>query len=389
MNYKDILFNTLKSAEDNNFSGYSKFDALNSPLLNFMTLGNKWLTLGLTQLVKQSPFHIRPFLGVKKSRNPKGIALFVRSYLVLFEFTKDKIFLSKAIDLLDWLIKNSSPGEKHKCWGYNYIWQNTIFLQQKNEPNAVVTTFVGEAFLEAYKITKNPSYLDILNSISLFLCSRLPVLFENDKERAISYVCSSSDAIVLNVQVITASLLIKIHSLTKKKSLRNNAIKQYNYTINKITDYHAWFYTYPSNKSPITHDNYHTAFILDAILEYFEETGDDRFMNIYYNALGYYTKNLFLPTGAPKWMYNKNYPNDIHGSASGIITFSKASKYDAKYLTMAKKVLDWTIKNLYRDKNNDFIYRKGKYLYWNYSLMRWCNAWMCYAISEFILLNKK
>lgn len=83
-----ILLDVLSSAEKKEFKGYSKFDALNSRLLHKLSFENKWLRLVFTQLVKESPFHIRPLLKVEKSRNPKGIALFSRAYLFLYQETK-------------------------------------------------------------------------------------------------------------------------------------------------------------------------------------------------------------------------------------------------------------------------------------------------------------
>ena len=40
------------------------------------------------------------------------------------------------------------------------------------------------------------------------------------------------------------------------------------YVVSKQTDEGAWFYAEPPSASHITHDNYHTGFILDAILVY-------------------------------------------------------------------------------------------------------------------------
>ena len=85
--YKKILIDVLNSAKRKDYSGYSKFDALNSPFLDFISFKNKWLRLIFTQIIKESPINLRPFFGVKKSRNPKGIALFARAYLLLYEKT--------------------------------------------------------------------------------------------------------------------------------------------------------------------------------------------------------------------------------------------------------------------------------------------------------------
>ena len=65
-----LLIDVLYAAEKNEYSGYSKFDALNSDFLKAITFNNKWLRLLYTQAVKEMPFNIRPLLRVKKSKNP-------------------------------------------------------------------------------------------------------------------------------------------------------------------------------------------------------------------------------------------------------------------------------------------------------------------------------
>jgi rhamnogalacturonyl hydrolase YesR len=384
-----ILKDVLDASEKMDYSGYCKFDALNSAFLKKISFNSKWLRLACTQFVKEMPFHIRPLLGVTKSRNPKGIALFVRAYLFLYQSTSDPEFLRKAEILLQWLLENPSPNYKHLCWGYNFVWQNTIFLQDKFEPNAVVTIFVGEAFIHAYRITKNKKYLNAALSISKFILNDLPKLHDTNDEMAIAYVLRKVDAVVLNNQVLAGALLAKTWSHTNENHLLNAASKLMNYTIKRTTGYHAWHYTYPKEKSPITHDNYHTGGILDGLLEYFEETGDSSHMDIYWKGLKFYQKNLFELNGAPRWMNDRKYPFDIHGSAQGIITFIKASRHNAEYQGQAEIIFDWAVKNLYREKTHDFAYRKGQILKWNYSLMRWCNAWMSRAIAEMIQVMEK
>jgi rhamnogalacturonyl hydrolase YesR len=333
------------------------------------------------------PFHIRPLLRVNKSKNPKGIALFARAYFFLYQKTSDPAFLRKGESLTHWLLENPSPGYNQNCWGYNFIWQNTIFLQDAFEPNAVVTVFVGETLMHAYRITENEKYLLAACSVADFILKDLPVLYDENDELAIAYVLRKVDAIVLNNQVLIGAFLVKIWKHIKENHLMNIASRLINFTVNRATEYYAWYYTYPKEKSPISHDNYHTGGILDGLIEYFEETGDDRYMQIYWNGLEYYQKKLFEPNGAPRWMNDKKFPFDIHGSAQGIITFKKASRYDSRYQDQADIILDWTVNNLYRKKRHDFIYRQGRWFRWNYSLMRWCNAWMARALAELISVS--
>lgn len=377
-----ILTDVLERAEEEDYKGYSKFDALNSPLLKALSLKNKWLRLIWTQVVKESPLNIRPALGVRKSRNPKGIALFARACLLLYERTGEKKWLGKGESLIGWLMAHPSPGRENLCWGYNFMWQNTIFLQDESEPNAVVTVFVGEALIHAYRITGKHKYLQAACSVARFIASDLPVLFKSPDELAVAYVLREVDAVVLNNQVLSGAFLSKVWKQTGDKSFLDFSLRLINYTVTRRTEYYAWYYTFPKERSPITHDNYHTGGILDGLLEFFEESGDDRFMGVYWKGLDYYQKHLFEQDGAPRWMNDKKYPFDIHGSAQGILTFKKASMHDPRHIHQAEIIANWAMNNLYRPKTCDFAYRKGRWFRWNYSLMRWCNAWMARALAE-------
>ena len=384
--WQQISLDVLDSARKQDYAGYSKFDALNSPLLKGLSFNNKWLRLIYTQAVNHCPFHVRPLLGVKVSRNPKGIALFARAYLFLYSATGDEVYRNEAEKLLQWLLDNKAGGSRYASWGYNFIWQNTIFLQEKNEPNCIVSVFVGEVLIQAYRLLKHERYLLVARHVANFIIKELPVLFERTTELAVGYVPGRSDSMVLNINALAGAFLAKVWKHTEEKDLLEIAQKLLRFTVNRRTPYHAWYYTYPKEGSPIKHDNYHTGGILDALLEYFEETADDRFMNVYWKGLDYYQKNLFEADGAPRWMNDKKYPQDIHGAAQGIISFAKAARHKNGFLSQSERSATWAIANLYRRKTGDFAYRKGRFMIWNYSLMRWCNAWMARALGELLTM---
>jgi rhamnogalacturonyl hydrolase YesR len=192
-----------------------------------------------------------------------------------------------------------------------------------------------------------------------------------------------NDSIVLNINALAAAFLVKLWKETQDDVYLIFARKLLTFTVRRRTSYDAWYYTFPREKSPITHDNYHTGGILDALLEFYETTGDDRYLEVYWKGLQFYKARLFEEDGAPRWMHDKKYPFDIHGAAQGIITFTKASEHRDVYFQDATKTLSWTIANLYRPRTQDFSYRQGRYIMWHYTLMRWCNAWMTRALSEF------
>jgi rhamnogalacturonyl hydrolase YesR len=379
-----ICGDVLASARRQGYGGYSKFDALNSPLLHTLSFDNKWLRFVYTQAVNRCPFHIRPILGVRRSRNPKGIALFVRAYLFLYAVSGNERYKGEAEKLLQWLMDHKAEGSKHASWGYNFVWQNTIFLQGRNEPNCVVSVFVGEALVHAYRVLGKEDYLAVASDVADFILKELPVLSQGRDEMAIGYVLRKPSSIVLNINILAGAFLVKLWKHTSEADLLRAAQRLLNFTARRRTSYDAWYYTYPRHHSPITHDNYHTGGIVDGLLEYFEETGDDRYLDVYRKGLEYYQKHLFEPDGAPRWMSNKKYPLDVHGAAQGIISFSKAARHNEAFGHQAEKIAEWTLQNFYRPRTRDFAYRKGRYVTWNYSLMRWCNAWMARALGEMV-----
>jgi rhamnogalacturonyl hydrolase YesR len=326
---------------------------------------------------------------VEQVRNQKGIALFAKAYLHLYEYTGEAIYLEEAEKLLQWLLQNPSPGRKNLCWGYSFLWQSVPpFCQDRNEPNIVVTCFAGEAFVKAYEITQKPVYLDALNSLARFITEDLKVLHETDEERAIAYILTEVDSIAVNVQSMSAGLLAKIARLNGNTHLTAIARKQIAFVARAATPEHAWPYALPlPGTRPIHidyHDNFHTGGLLDNMLDYMEASGDTAFMEVYLKGLTYYESKMFQPDGAPWWTDKRRFPYDIHCCAQGILTFAKAARYRPELRREAEKVAQWTINNMYRPEKHDFIYRISRWYKWDYSLVRWCNGWMTKAFSELL-----
>ena len=57
-----------------------------------------------------------------------------------------------------------------------------------------------------------------------------------------------------------------------------------------------------------------------------------------------------------------------------------------QWFEQADLVLNWTLSNLYTGKGY-FYYQQTPLFTKRFCLMRWCNAWMCRAISQAQLLG--
>lgn len=330
----------------------------------------------------RAPINIRPFLHVRQGVNPKGVALFALANLNGDDGVLEGKFEERGKFCLDWLLSHDSrsTGNFHgSCWGYQHAWQSPGFYTPPNYPNCVVTVFAAEALLQGYLALGITRYLDAARSAADFILGDLTVFFENDTEKCIGYVPNIPRQFrVINNNALAGALLAKLGHVTHERHLIDQAAKLIEFVVQNRTPYYAWYYTVDPRQTLISHDNYHTGGIIDALKDYESSTGDVKHHEVYARALVYYRRKLFLENGAPKWMSDKVYPLDVHGSAQGIITFSLAGD-----LEFASRILKWTIENLYKG-DGDFSYQVTRFFKKRFTLVHWCNGWMGRALAIFL-----
>jgi len=383
-NVEEIVEATFQWSRQQQYQGYNKHDGLNSPILNTLLGWGKWPRIIAIQAVMRFPVNLRPLLLTPKVYNPKGLALFAQGLMDRFQTTGKAQYLDEALELLNILEHITSPGDWHgKAWGYHYPWQDPGFFAPTAMPNAVVTAFVCEAFLDAYRITDNEHYLEIVGQAINFFLHDLTILKETDEELCLGYMPIPMTMRVMDVSILIGTILAQYALLTDNQKLKKTAWLLVNYVVNQQTEYHAWYYTDPPQDSHITHDNYHTGFILDALWRYMKATGDTIWMPNYEKGLAFYAKHHFSSDGAPRWMHDREFPHDIHGAAQGILTFSR---HQEEFPGLADKITEWAITNMYHPSGR-FYYQQNQWIKRRFTLLRWCNGWMCRALSHW-LTNK-
>lgn len=431
-----ILDRVLAWSETRDYAGYSKHDALNSPLLKSLSLGARLPRLVLTQAVMRWPWNVRALLGVPRARNPKGVGLFAHAWLdaaslldgedVRIGALSPSACREKADALLTWLIANASPeagpsielcrsfdiaakaGEQPggrslegMGWGYHYPWQDVGFFQPAFFPNRVVTCWIGFAFLRAHEVTGDEKYLRAAAEIAVFLRRNPRILFKSEDQLCLSYVpLEDIDWAVMDVSALTAAFCSQLASRTgvdpqDAAELREDARRLIAFVVDKQTEYGAWYYTWPSKDSRIRHDNYHTGIVLDCLVDTMIGTGNHQHEASYRKGLEYYRGALFREDGAPRWMNDRTYPFDVHGAAAGILAFSRAARYYGQeaprpdgsvaqeWAEMSRKILDWAVTHLYSG-DGYFYYQEGRVFTKRFCLMRWCNGWMSRALAQFL-----
>jgi rhamnogalacturonyl hydrolase YesR len=300
--------------------GYDPYDGLNSKFLRFLTFNRKWLRIAVIQFMKRSPINLRPFFGVAKSRNPKVMGLLAKAYLVQYKKTKKQEYLDKARKILDWLIANSA-GYSGYSWGYNFNWQSAVFYIPKGIPTVVNTSFIANAFLDAYKITKEKNYLDIARSSCDFILNDLNRTESKSQiAKGNSAFCFSYSPLdttcCYNANLLAAELLARVYSITKEEKLLENAKKSLEFTQAYQNPDGSWYYGLARRQQYI--DSFHTGFVLCSLynlINYIDSTDNYRFRRILMKGYEYYKKTFFEDDGLPRYYNNKIYPIDLHCSA--------------------------------------------------------------------------
>lgn len=360
------------------YRGHNKHDALNSPLLRVALGWGKWPRLVAIQGIMRAPVNLRQLFLVPRTYNPKGLALFVLALLDRYQTTARAAYLDEARSLLKLLDQLRSPGDwSGICWGYQYPWQDLGFFAPTATPNAVVTSFVCEAYLRAYRVTGEKTYLETVGHALGFLLEDTQVLKDADGELCLSYMPLSMSMRVLDVSILIGAVAAQYGALDGAPRYLESAERLVRYVLRRQTSYGAWYYTDPPGDSPIRHDNYHTGFILDALNRYMEVTGDVSWRDQYTSGCAFYATQLFNPDGSPRWMSDTDFPHDVHGAAQGILTFSRHQK---DYPGLANRIAGWALDNLY-DGNGRFHYQRTRHYTKRFTLLRWCNAWMARALA--------
>ncbi|OYR60106.1 hypothetical protein DJ83_10405 [Halorubrum ezzemoulense] len=380
-----ICDDCLAWAHERDYAGYDPYDGLNSPVLNPLT--NDWLTrlIGM-HAVNKSPVNLRPLLRIPAERNPKGIALFAMAYLNRYRETGDTTKRDRAETLLRWLENNRSSEYDLAAWGYNFDWQNARkFFLPAYQPSIVVTVFGGRAFLEYYETTGEPWALEIAESAATFIQ-------ENINREQVNgfdvFTYTPHDSFVLvNTNALAAGFFYQLASHTSSTEFSERATELFRFVVDSQADSGGWYYAIPANESHLSHDNFHTGFVLESLYGYaMDQPADHPARKAYNKGLQFYRDNLFDKNGAPRFEADKRYPYDAHAAAQAILTFTQRdTNQDRK---MAKTVCEWATTNMLND-DGYFHRRIGRVLTDKTPYMRWSQAWMCRALSALSLRDSE
>jgi len=363
--------------EARDYRGYEPFDGLSS-WARILAFGNQLAERILQQLVRQSPFNIRPLLGVQPKDSTKGRGYMAWGYLARYKTTGDPTYFAKAVDCLEWLDRHKAPRFRQHSWSNHFDFVSRAGSYTKNDPILVWTSLIAHAYIEAYEICGDKRFLRVAQSASDWIL-QLP-REKTSRGHCLSYLPDRQSSIH-NANMLGAGLLARTAKPCGNPDYLRVARSAMEYSCSRQLAVGSWWYA----EEPKYHwiDNFHTGYNLDSLASYLTHSNDEDFRPHLERGLAFYKASFFQDDGCPKYYHNRTYPVDIQCAAQSIDTLSLFYDRDEECRLLAKKVAHWTIRNM-RAATGYFYYRQYPLLKAKTPMLHWGQATMFRALAHLL-----
>jgi len=362
--------------------GYDPFDGLSAPIARRLTFDVPILRIVLQQSVRRFPLNLRPLLGITKKHSTKAMGYFASGYLRLYQLTGRQDHLDRAVMCLSDLQETYSQGYAGYAWGNAFDYQSRGGYLPQGVPTVVWTSFIGYAFMDAYALLSDRTYLDVARSACEFILRDLGTTEVTEQSLCISYV-PHEQLDIHNSNMLAASLLARVYQHTGEDELVEAASKAARYTMDHQRVDGSWYYGEGLRWHWV--DGYHTGFVLDALYWYMQGSGDNQYETHLRRGMDYYRQHLFSGV-KPKHYLSQTYPIDIQVVAQAIQTFALVPQSHHGDLAWSQQIARWAIEHM-QDPSGYFYFRKHRFMMNRTPCLHWGQSTMLGALA--LLLQRK
>ncbi|RKD97405.1 glycoside hydrolase family protein [Halopiger aswanensis] len=387
--YVSALDSMLAYARRRDYIGPDYGDGMSSQLLQALPVENRFLNLAVQETVKRAPIDVRPLFRVEQRRNYMGAALFSIANLNYYDLLQargqrtDPGFdpLGEAERLAEWLLEESLSGYSGFCGGHRHEIQHLHTKGVPSDPDIVSTSCAVKALLRVAEHEGKEEYAEIARTAVDFMVEDLNYREVEEGAKIDYHLNHPDDSYTINAAALGAQMLVDLYEYFGDDELRERATKIFDHIAANQTDRGGWPYRLPADASHLSMDNHHNGFVIESFQRYREVVDEERYADTLEDAVEFYREELFELDGAPNFDEEHAYPRDIHASTQGILVFTREGD-----LEFAERILRWVLANMQVEgEEGRFYYRKYRHHTKRVTLMRWCQGWMSYATSEFLL----
>lgn len=376
------------------YKGWDPYDALNSALLERLTVFHPVAQRAAIHAVRLLPWNPRGLLGIRKEYNPTALSLFADMYVNLFRAENKQRHLDVAADLLKKLRSLSCIDNKEELgWGRNFKFLTSGETHEVNRPLTFLGAKLGHSLLHFYQFRATEETLTTTYRIITTMIRQGRVI-RVDGLTFLGYSAESNPRLILNVAAMAARLFLEYLQAVRKDDVEIEGISlaaTADALLETVLELQqpdgSWSYGYAAGGRHLGNIDFHQGFIVDCLLDIIPMLTKDSYrrnaQEAYRRGLRFLAEEQVCSDGSFRWRYPRKYPIDIHNQAQGLISLSRSS--DACCQATLDRVLDFTIRNFWDDRCGCFAYQKWPIGTNRIPYIRWSQAWMGYALSEYLI----
>jgi hypothetical protein len=365
--------------EARDWRGYDPYDALNSPLAPFLTLGRPLGRRLLTQAVKLSPLNLRPLLLVQPEWNAKALALVASGYLRLAMHSDEDLARAHSSRWLNWLVDHPAPGSAPAAWGYHFDVQTRFFGYARDTPNTIATTFVVQALVEGYESFGDERWVDAARAASHFLCEEM--LVREGARTYFRYLPGERD-LVHNANLLACAALARTARATGEESLLEPVGAALATSL--AAQREDGSLPYAEAPGQLWVDNFHTGYVLESLAHcaspFPEVEGPLQ------RGIAYWENELFLADGTPKYFPDRMHPLDAHSYATAIDTWLALIGHHPRARDRATRVATLLVERML-DASGYVHFQQRRFWTSKVPFVRWTTAPTFRALAGLLLVR--
>lgn len=375
------LTGLLNYLEAERFQGWEPYEVPELRLLSDCRW--HWLRVAWTQLFRISPFYLHAHL-TKAKIHAKAAALFAQAFLMLYKISGNHSFREKARFFLQWLVDHRSNSSQNFSIGNVYQLSMKSYGANPGSPAPLITCLAIDAFLSAYEIIGEASYLKLAKSGIAYFLEELPLVKKSPTEWYFVYHPNHLQFIP-NIPAVISGTMAHAYARMPEASwlpvMRNNL----QCVVQAQQADGSWRY-HPHARYT---DSFHTAFILEALAKFRHFVDSSAYNEAFQKGLQFYLNTFFTNNGHPRHKKWHGVPSnidslltqiDLRDCAMALILFSRLLAQQQLALSWPLQLMLWTM-NHFRADRGFFYYQKiplatlrGPYLS--------MQAWMLNALSQ-------
>jgi hypothetical protein len=375
----EALSRIRRWGEARDWKGYDPYDALNSPLATYLTLGTLLGRRAFTQAVKLSPLNLRPALRIVPAWNAKAIALVASAYARLGAAHDDDTAREQARRWLAWLVENATADEG-LGWGYHFDVQTRFFSYPRGTPNVVATSFAAHALLDGRELLQETRWGEEAERSCEFLLTRL---LEDDGQRLYFRYLPAEKELVHNANVLGCAVLARTAALLGRDDLGETVRRALSAALDAQQPDGSWPYAEGEGHGWV--DNFHTGYVLEGL------AACDLIVPVrsqLERGVAYWERELFLPDGTPKYLTERIWPIDAHNYAQAIETWLAVAPWRQGALHAAEHCASQLIERMLT-RDGHVAFQKRRWWTNKVPYVRWTTAPAFRALARLELVRSR